>query len=111
MSGDRIIAAGPDVPVPAGAKVVRADGQTVMPGLFDLHTHMPYSTVSGVNVDWPKNLASYLLCGVTSVTDFGTYPETFTPMRRLVESGQVTAQHENGPRLPYTYLDWRTRGV
>jgi imidazolonepropionase-like amidohydrolase len=93
MQGDRIIAAGRDVPVPLGAKVIRVDGQTVMPGLFDLHTHLPYSGVGNLNGDWPKNLAAYLLSGVTSVTDFGTYPETFAPMRRLIESGQVQAPH------------------
>jgi imidazolonepropionase-like amidohydrolase len=93
MQGDRIIAAGPNVEVPAGAKVVRADRQTVMPGLFDLHTHLPYSAVSGLSGDWAKNLAAYLLCGVTTAADFGTYPETFAPMRQLMESGQVKAPH------------------
>jgi imidazolonepropionase-like amidohydrolase len=93
MQDDRIVAAGPSVAVPPGAKVIDAAGQTVMPGLFDLHTHLPYSAVSGINGDWPKNLAAYLLCGITSVVDFGTYPETFDPMRRLIESGQVQAPH------------------
>jgi imidazolonepropionase-like amidohydrolase len=93
MEGDRIVGVGPSVSVPPGAKVIHAEGQTVMPGLFDLHTHLPYSAVNGINGDWPKNLAAYLLCGITSVVDFGTYPETFDPMRRLIESGQVQAPH------------------
>lgn len=90
----RIAAVGPDVAVPPGAQVVNAGGKTLLPGLFDLHTHMPYSGVPGLWGDWGKNLKSYLLHGVTSAVDFGTYPETFEPMRRLLRDGSV-----EGPRL------------
>ena len=37
---DRIIAVGPDLQAPAGAQVVDAGGQYVMPGGIDPHTHM-----------------------------------------------------------------------
>ena len=89
VRGGRIAAVGRDVEVPAGARVIRAEGQTLLPGLFDLHTHLPYATAPGVVGDWPKHLKAYLYSGVTSVVDFGTYPETFEPMRRLISSGQV----------------------
>jgi len=92
IKGDRIESVGGEVP--RGAKVVKADGHTLLPGLFDLHTHLPYSAVSRLSADWAKNLAAYLYCGVTTVVDFGTYPETFEPMRRLVRTGAV-----DGPRL------------
>src|SRR5438552_317126 len=52
MRGDRIAAVGPDVEVPANARVIRAEGQTLIPGLFDLHTHLPYATAGGVVGDW-----------------------------------------------------------
>jgi imidazolonepropionase-like amidohydrolase len=94
IRGDRIERVAPDVAIPAGARVINADGQTLLPGLFDLHTHLPYATASGIAGDWPKNLKAYLYCGVTSVVDFGTYPETFEPMRRLIKTGIVDA-----PRL------------
>jgi imidazolonepropionase-like amidohydrolase len=94
IRGERIIAVGPRVEVPSDARVIRGEGQTLIPGLFDLHTHLPYATAAGVIGDWPKNLKSYLYCGVTSVVDFGTYPETFEPMRRLIKSGTI-----DGPRL------------
>ena len=94
IRGDRIAVVGSNVPIPDGARVIRAEGQTLIPGLFDLHTHLPYATARGVTGDWPKNLKAYLYCGVTSVVDFGTYPETFEPMRRLVGSGAVES-----PRL------------
>src|SRR5205085_4551644 len=80
--------------VPPGARVIKADGLTLLPGLFDLHTHLPYSSAVGLAGDWPKNLKAYLYCGVTSVVDFGTYAETFEPMRRLIKTGVVVA-----PRL------------
>ncbi len=94
LRGERIEAVGADLVPPAGVRILRAEGHTLIPGLFDLHTHLPYSAVGGLSGDWGKNLAAYLLCGVTSVVDFGTYPETFEPMRRLVASGAVA-----GPRI------------
>ncbi len=94
VRGERIESVSPEAPIPAGAQIVNAEGQTLIPGLFDLHTHLSSSAVSGVDGDWGKNLKAYLLHGVTSVADFGTYPETFEPMRRLVREGHVA-----GPRL------------
>jgi imidazolonepropionase-like amidohydrolase len=90
IRGERIAAVGSNLEVAKGARVIHAEGQTLMPGIFDLHTHLAYSTGS-VSGDWPKNVKAYLYCGVTSVVDFGTYPETFEPMRRLIASGEVPA--------------------
>ncbi|HEV2664554.1 MAG TPA: amidohydrolase family protein, partial [Blastocatellia bacterium] len=91
IRGDRIEAAGANVEPPAGARRIDAEGMTLMPGLFDLHTHLPYSSVSGAAGDWTKNLKAYLYCGVTSVVDFGAYAEMFEPMRRLIRTGVVAA--------------------
>jgi imidazolonepropionase-like amidohydrolase len=91
IRGDRIEAVGPNVEPPAGARRIDAEGMTLAPGLFDLHTHLPYSSVSDVPPDWPKNLKAYLYCGVTSVVDFGSYAEMFEPMRRLIKDGVVAA--------------------
>ena len=90
----RISAVAADAAIPAGAQVVNGAGHTLIPGLFDLHTHLPYSAVPGLGGDWGKNLKAYLLHGVTSVADFGTYPETFEPMRRLLAERKL-----EGPRL------------
>jgi imidazolonepropionase-like amidohydrolase len=89
IRGDRIESVTSNPQIPAGARVIKAEGQTLLPGLFDLHTHLPYATSSGISGDWAKNLKAYLYCGVTSVVDFGTYPETFEPMRRLIKTGIV----------------------
>jgi len=94
VRGSRIAEIGPTLAPPAGATVVDATGKTLMPGIFDLHTHLPYSSVAGVSGDWPKILKAYLHSGVTTTVDFGAYPEMFEPMRRLWNSGAVI-----GPRL------------
>ncbi len=93
----RISAVAPDAAIPAGARVIEAAGRTLIPGLFDLHTHLRASaapTGAALAGDWPKALAAYLACGVTSVDDFGNYGEQFEPMRRLLATGAVA-----GPRV------------
>lgn len=92
IRGERIEAVtAPETKPPTNARIINAEGLTLMPGIFDLHTHLPYASGGGVTGDWPKNLKAYLYCGVTSVVDFGTYPETFEPMRRLIRTGIVEA--------------------
>jgi imidazolonepropionase-like amidohydrolase len=63
--------------------------------LFDVHTHVPYASTSAPP-DWPAHLKAYLDHGVTTVADFGTYAETFEPMRRLSKEGKLIA-----PRVHY----------
>ncbi|MBI2688663.1 MAG: amidohydrolase family protein [Acidobacteria bacterium] len=88
IEGDRIKAVGQGLTAPAGTQVIDATGKTVLPGLFDLHTHVPYATVGGSPQDWGKNLKAYLRAGITSLADFGTYPETYEPVRRLLATGE-----------------------
>src|ERR1700737_3791605 len=80
IRGTKIEAMAADAPVPAGARVIGAAGQTLMPGLFDLHTHLSASAVTGLAGDWGKSLKAYLACGVTTVNDYATNGEMFTPL-------------------------------
>lgn len=89
---DRIAAAGENIAVPAGTPALRAEGHTLLPGLFDLHTHL-LATGGERGVDWAKALKLYLAHGVTTVVDLSTYPEQFEPMRRLLAAGL------EGPRV------------
>src|SRR5580658_7894890 len=57
-------------PIPANARVVDASGKTLLPGLFDLHTHLSASAATGLAADWGKDLKAYLAAGVTTVNDF-----------------------------------------
>lgn len=82
----RIAAVGPRaaVTVPRGLAVVPADGLTIVPGLWDMHTHV-------TQVEWAP---VYLAAGVTTVRDMGNEFEFITALRRAVSSGRAL-----GPRL------------
>jgi imidazolonepropionase-like amidohydrolase len=95
LRGGRIEAVGAGLKAPEGARIVDAAGQTLIPGLFDLHTHLSASAATGVAGDWLKNLKAYLACGVTTVNDFAPYVEMYEPMRRLLASGQYPAPRVN----------------
>ncbi len=94
IRGAKIETVAPDAAVPAGARVIDAAGQTLLPGLFDLHTHLSASAVTGLAGDWGKSLKAYLACGVTTVNDYATYGEMFAPLRQLLSSGAAA-----GPRV------------
>ena len=94
IRGARIESVGADPALPAGARVIDAAGKTLVPGLFDLHTHLSASAVSGVQADWGKNLKAYLACGITTVNDYSTSGEMIAPMHHLLDTGAVI-----GPRV------------
>jgi imidazolonepropionase-like amidohydrolase len=96
VQGERIVAVGPDVGVPEGARVVEAEGRTLLPGLFDLHLHLRAAASSRLPADFARNLAATLYCGVTSVAELGSDPESFAPMRRLLREGALA-----GPRVSF----------
>jgi imidazolonepropionase-like amidohydrolase len=93
--GTRIAAYGIETaPPPPEAKIIDATGQTLLPGLMDLHTHLTASAATGVSGDWGKSLKAYLACGVTTVNDYATFSELFWPMRQLLAMGTLM-----GPRV------------
>ena len=55
VDGDKILAVGPDLPVPAGVEVLDAEGRVLMPGFVDCHTHACHP--GEVLADWEKELA------------------------------------------------------
>jgi imidazolonepropionase-like amidohydrolase len=85
ISGDRIRAVGKDgeVPVPAGAEVIEARGQALLPGLWDMHQHLVAS-------DGLLDIAS----GVTTARDMGNDLDTLLDLRRRWDAGEAI-----GPRL------------
>lgn len=85
VRADRIVAAGPagSVAVPPDAEIVDGAGKTLLPGLWDMHTHVQ-------DVDGPLNIAA----GITSVRDMANVPDQLDARRTAWESGTAV-----GPRV------------
>jgi dihydroorotase len=70
IAGGRVVAVGPDLPAPAGARVLDVAGRCVTPGIIDLHAHVCVTHPrSGLSLDPRVNTFS---SGVTTVVDAGT---------------------------------------
>ncbi len=93
VQGGRIAAVAARIARPRDARVIDGRGQTLLPGLHDLHTHMRSTGFDGPE-DAGKAYAAYLAAGVTTANDFSVYGEMFALIRRMTGSGQVPA-----PRL------------
>jgi imidazolonepropionase-like amidohydrolase len=83
IRGGRIEAVGSrhEVVVPADARVIELDGQTVAPGLWDMHAHL-------AQVEWGP---VYLAAGITTVRDVGNDVDFVRAMRDASASGQGPA--------------------
>jgi imidazolonepropionase-like amidohydrolase len=101
IEGATIKAIGPAarIDIPAGARVIRADGKFVLPGLIDAHMHIGGS--GGGSAD-PReftpeaaanNFKSYLIFGVTTVFDIAGNP-FLDQQKSALAAGQIV-----GPRL------------
>lgn len=110
VEGDRITHVGTvsDTEIPSGARVIRAEGRTVMPGLHEAHAHLfivghgvysDYFTRYHYDRDRMRELMQIsarelLMAGVTSARDVGAQLEDAIWIRDAIEAGQVV-----GPRL------------
>jgi imidazolonepropionase-like amidohydrolase len=89
---------------PGDARVIDVRGETVMPGLIDLHTHLTYA-----NPDEPEELALnpadealrgaerlryYLESGITSVRDVASYGDVPFRLKAWVNENRIV-----GPRI------------
>jgi imidazolonepropionase-like amidohydrolase len=82
----RIADVGPraSVPIPADVPTVDVSGKTLVPGLWDMHTHV-------TQIEWAP---VYLASGVTTVRDMGNEFEFITVLRDAIASKRAL-----GPRL------------
>ncbi len=81
----------------AGMQQFDGTGQTLLPGLIDVHGHVGNTGAPSWSGEWPdpkRNLQSYLYCGVTTVLDpCDMAPDAFT-RRDEVARGELL-----GPRI------------
>jgi imidazolonepropionase-like amidohydrolase len=86
IDGERITAAGTstEVKIPPRTRVMNARGNTILPGLWDMHAHAEQS-------EW---IQASLAAGITTMRDAGNEPEFILPVRRAIHEGRVT-----GPRI------------
>jgi imidazolonepropionase-like amidohydrolase len=86
ITGDRITAIGKsaEVKIPKDAQVIEAAGKFLIPGLWDMHTHV-------ASQDF---LALFIANGVTGVRDMGGVWETLSLWRKWINEGRLI-----GPRI------------
>jgi imidazolonepropionase-like amidohydrolase len=107
IDGDTIEAVGPNLKIPENATVIDLSKQTVLPGLFDAHTHLCMSTRRGRDggnyyyttlidttafraIQGVAHARAMLEAGFTTVRDVGNagnYADT--DLRRAIEEGLV----------------------
>lgn len=86
ITGDRIVAVGPagSVPIPAGARVIDAAGRTVMPGMWDMHTHFQLTSQSSTAL-------SQLATGVTTIRDLAADVDVAVSHRDRADRGLLAS--------------------
>jgi imidazolonepropionase-like amidohydrolase len=108
IAGERITAVGPAsaVAIPNGARVIDANGMTVMPGLIDMHVHLQilghgdykrWNDLYGTrNADLVMPIAArqLLSAGVTSARDLGAPLDDIIAVKKKIERNEIP-----GPRL------------
>ena len=110
VTGDRIVAVGPHLPVPADAKTIDLPGTTLMPGMIEGHGHLflhPYDEASWDDQVLHEPLAlrtaravasakATLLAGFTSERDLGTEGAGYADvgLKAAIDQGIIP-----GPRL------------
>jgi imidazolonepropionase-like amidohydrolase len=110
VRGDRIVAAGPGLDAPPGARVIDLPGTTLMPGLIEGHSHLflhPYNETSWDDQVLKEPLALRtaravvharltLMAGFTTVRDLGTEGAGYADvgLRQAIDQGIVP-----GPRM------------
>ncbi|WP_253718110.1 amidohydrolase family protein [Sphingomonas sp. AP4-R1] len=110
VEGDRIMAVGPHLAAPAGARLVPLPGQTLMPGMIEGHGHLflhPYNETSWDDQVLHEPLAlrtaravvharDTLMAGFTTERDLGTEGAGYADagLKQAIDEGIVP-----GPRL------------
>lgn len=96
VQGNKIVAVGSNVVVPANARVIDAKGKTLFPGIVDVHAHAAHFNTGVVP---QQNWAYYanLAFGITTMHDPSATSETVFSQAELQKAGELV-----GPRVVST---------
>jgi imidazolonepropionase-like amidohydrolase len=109
VEGERIISAGSNVAIPAGATIVDLGDATLLPGFIDAHVHLSGESSDDWNADTiagfrrtvaetalraSDNARRTLLAGFTTVRDVGSSDYVDVGLRNTIAAGLVV-----GPRM------------
>ncbi len=118
IEGNRIKAVGTvdSLTIPPDARVIDAEGKTIMPGIMDMHVHLMILGHSDYaywfthyrdkfrDVIMPIAARQLLMAGVTTVRDVGAALEDIIPVKKRIQKGEIP-----GPRLfisgPFLQVD------
>ncbi|MEX2177707.1 MAG: amidohydrolase family protein [Gemmatimonadaceae bacterium] len=86
VRGDRVIAIGPsaETRIPRGATVIDAVGKTVMPGLWDMHTHFQLTSQSAGSI-------AQLANGITTIRDLAADIDVAVSHRDRADAGLLAS--------------------
>lgn len=98
IQGGRIVAVGPDVPIPSGARVIEAEGLTVMPGLVESHSHMGLKQLWNPTTGSNNNeLSKPINAEVRAIDGLNSYDPAF---HLALAAGVTTMNITTGSRSP-----------
>ncbi|GGY49922.1 dihydropyrimidinase [Pseudoduganella albidiflava] len=104
--GDRIVAVGDSLEAPAGAQVIDASGQYVMPGGIDPHTHMNLPFMGTVTADdFFTGTAAGLAGGTTTIIDF-VIPNPQQPLLEAYHQWRGWAAKAAGDYTFHVAITW-----
>jgi imidazolonepropionase-like amidohydrolase len=103
VSGRAIAAVTPDGKPPSGARIVPANGKFLIPGMWDMHSHMELTGESF--------LPLYAANGITGIRDMGSDLDFILRLRDATAAGRVVGPRifAAGPILDDAPADWPFR--
>ncbi|MCX5762307.1 MAG: amidohydrolase family protein [Gemmatimonadetes bacterium] len=86
VRGDRIVAVGPaeSTEIPSGATVIDATGKTIMPGMWEMHTHLQVSNQSALSL-------MQLAQGLTTARDLASDIDVAVSQRDREREGKLAS--------------------
>jgi dihydropyrimidinase len=109
--GDKIVAVGENLEVPANATVIDAGGQYVMPGGIDTHTHMQLPFMGTVTSDdFFTGTAAGLAGGTTTIMDF-VIPDPKQSLMEAYHTWRGWAEKSAGDYTFHVAVTWWDESV